>query len=273
MIKPHRYLCLDMGASTVKLAEFQVSKNGGLQLKRFNYAEINVDPSQQEQHSVITSEVIQELLKETGVKRAPVMLTVPGQSVFTRFVKLPAVEETRVVQIIQYEAQQNVPFPMEEVVWDYQLTAGGTDEELEVVLVAIKSEIIEEMTDAVRGAKLELQVVDVAPMALYNAVRYNYPEWFAPDAPKKECVMILDVGARTSNLVFVEENKIFSRSISIGGNAMTQAIASELNISFEEAEKLKRQKGIVGLGGAYEEPPDEVQAQLGKIIRNVFTPM
>jgi type IV pilus assembly protein PilM len=270
MLNFKRFLCLDIGASTVKLAQFTIGKDGQLILEKFNSAEVSVDPSQQEQHSPITSDIIRELIRETGAKKSPTLLAVPGQSVFTRFVKLPAVEETRVVQIIQYEAQQNVPFPMDEVVWDYQLIGAAEQGELEVVLVAIKSEIIEELTDTVRGADLRLEVVDVAPMALYNAARFNYPEWFAPDAEKKECVVLLDIGARTSNLVFVESNKIFSRSIPIAGNAITQAIATEFGLSFREAEQLKRDKGMVGLGGAYEDPPDETQARASKIIRNVI---
>ncbi len=271
MLNFKRFLCLDIGASTVKLAEFTVSKGGALTLEKFNSAEVSVDPSQQELHSPITSDIIREVIRETGAKKSPTLLSVPGQSVFTRFVKLPAVEETKVVQIIQYEAQQNVPFPMDEVVWDYQLIGTADEGELEVVLVAIKSEIIEELTDIVRDADLRLEVVDVAPMALYNAARYNYPEWFAPDAEKKECVALLDIGARTSNLVFVEGNKIFSRSIPIAGNVITQAIATEFGISFREAEQLKRDKGLVGLGGAYEDPPDETQARVSKIIRNAIT--
>lgn len=271
MLNLNRFLCLDIGASTVKLAEFTVAKDGRLTLEKFNTAEVSVDPSQQEQHSPITSDIIRELIRETGAKKSPTLLSVPGQSVFTRFVKLPAVEETKVVQIIQYEAQQNVPFPMDEVVWDYQLIGTAEQGELEVVLVAIKSEIIEELTDTVRGADLRLEVVDVAPMALYNCARFSYPEWFAPDAEKKECVILLDIGARTSNLVFVEGNKIFSRSIPIAGNVITQAIATEFGISFREAEQLKRSKGMVGLGGAYEDPPDETQARVSKIIRNVIT--
>jgi Tfp pilus assembly protein PilN len=83
--------------------------------------------------------------------------------------------------------------------------------------------------------------------------------------------MILDIGARTTNLLFLEGNRVFSRSIPIAGNAISQSIAAELNVSFAEAEQLKRAKGFVALGGAYEEPADEQQARISKIIRNVMT--
>ena len=96
---------------------------------------------------------------------------VPGQSVFARFVKLPAVEEEKVERLIEFEAQQNVPFPINEVVWDYQLVGGGADEQIQVVLVAIKSDLLEEMNAAVEGSGLRTEIVGVAPMALYNAFR------------------------------------------------------------------------------------------------------
>ena len=87
---------------------------------------------------------------------------------FSRFVKLPPVSKDKLYQIIQYEAQQNVPFPIDELVWDYQLI-GQSREDADVMLAAIKAEIIEQLTDAVGMAGLETDLVDVAPMALYNA--------------------------------------------------------------------------------------------------------
>ena len=190
--------------------------------------------------------------------------SVSGQSVFTRFVKLPPVEESKVVQIIQYEAQQNVPFPIEEVIWDYQLLGKTEQGELEVVLLAIKSDIIEELTEGVETAGLQTEIVDVAPMALSNAVRYNEGE-------AAGCTLVVDMGARTTSLLFLEQNRIFSRSIPIAGNAITQSIAAEFNVPFLDAEQMKRAKGFVALGGAYEEPADEQQARISKIIRNVMT--
>ena len=99
-----------------------------------------------------------------------------GQSVFARFVKLPAVEEEKIERIIAFEAQQNVPFPIDEVVWDYQLVGAGTDEQIQVVLVAIKADLLEEINAAVESTGLRTTIVDVATMALYNAFRYNYSD-------------------------------------------------------------------------------------------------
>ncbi|MGD0651123.1 MAG: pilus assembly protein PilM, partial [Verrucomicrobiia bacterium] len=123
---------------------------------------------------------------------------------------------------------------------------------------------IEELNEGVESAELRTETVDVAPMALYNAVRYN-------EGDTEGCTMVVDIGARTTNLLFMEQNRVFSRSIPIAGNVITQSIAAEFNIPFLEAEQLKRSKGFVALGGAYAEPGDEQQARVSKIIRNVMT--
>jgi len=174
------------------------------------------------------------------------------------------VDESKVVQIIQYEAQQNVPFPIDEVIWDYQIVGNSPQNELEVVLLAIKSDIIEDLNDGVESADLRTETVDVAPMALCNAVRFN-------EGDIEGCTMVVDIGARTTNLLFLEKTRVFSRSIPIAGNAITQSIAAEFSIPFLDAEQLKRSKGFVALGGAYAEPEDEQQARVSKIIRNVMT--
>jgi type IV pilus assembly protein PilM len=265
MLASDKILALDIGAATVKVAEFQPSKtSGGLRLTNFNYAELGIDPEHEESRKALIISTLANALKEKNIRATRVIFSVPGQSVFTRFVKLPPVEESKVVQIIQYEAQQNVPFPIEEVIWDYQLLGSTPSGELEVVLLAIKSDIIEELREDVESAGLQTEMVDVAPMALCNAVRYN-------EGDTEGCTMIVDIGARTTNLLFLEKGRVFSRSIPIAGNAITNGIKDELNISFAEAEQLKKLKGFVALGGAYEEPPDIQQAQISKIIRNQMT--
>ena len=264
MFGNERILGLDIGANTLKVGEFEVTKGQALRLTNFNYADLGLDPEHEENRKALLVATIRNMLKEKGIKHGKVIFSVSGQSVFTRFVKLPPVDESKVVQIIQYEAQQNVPFPINEVVWDYQLVGTNAQGELEVVLLAIKSNIIEELQEGVDSVGLRTTKVDVAPMALYNAMRYNYGDL-------EGCTVMLDIGARTTNLLFIEKNKIFSRSIPIAGNAISQSVAAEFNIPFNEAEQLKRRVGFVALGGAYEEPEDQAQARVSKIIRNVMT--
>ncbi len=264
MFSEDRILGLDIGAATVKLGEFHVSSSHGLRLSNFNYADLGLDPEHDEARQAQIVSTIRNVLQERRIRSGKVVFSVSGQQVFTRFVKLPPVEEAKVAQIIQYEAQQNVPFPIDEVVWDYQLVGGESGGELDVVLLAIKSKIIEELNDSVQAAGLRTTRVDVAPMALYNALRYNYGDL-------EGCTVLLDIGARTTNLLFVEKNKLFTRSIPIAGNAITQSITTEFNVSFAEAEQLKKKHSFVALGGAYEEPEDQTQARISKICRNVMT--
>ena len=264
MLGSERILALDIGASTVKVGEFQVAKGQGLRLINFNFADLGIDPDHEENRKALIVSTIRNVVREKNIKATNVAFSVSGQSVFTRFVKLPPVDESKVAQIIQYEAQQNVPFPIDEVIWDYQLLGSNPQGELEVVLLAIKSDIIEELTEGVESAGLRTDVVDVAPMALYNAVRYNYGDL-------EGCTMIIDIGARTTNLLFIEQNRVFSRSIPIAGNAITQSVAAEFSVPFLEAEHMKKMYGFVALGGAYEEPENETQARVSKIIRNVMT--
>ena len=264
MLGSERILALDIGASTVKVGEFQVAKGHGLRLTNFNFADLGIDPDHEENRKALIVSTVRNAVREKNIKATKVVFSVSGQSVFTRFVKLPPVGESKVAQIIHYEAQQNVPFPIDEVIWDYQLLGSNPQGELEVVLLAIKSDIIEELTEGVESAGLRTEMVDVAPMALYNAVRYNYGDLDG-------CTMIVDIGARTTNLLFIEQNRVFSRSIPIAGNAITQSVAAEFSVPFLEAEHMKKMYGFVALGGAYEEPENETQARVSKIIRNVMT--
>ncbi len=265
MSKGHRILALDIGASTLKLAEFVSTRDGGIELTAFGVSSLGSEnASDQERIAVITS-TIKELMHDCRIKPGPVLLSVSGQSVFSRFVKLPPVDKDKVYQIILYEAQQNVPFPINEVVWDYQLIGRG-EGELDVMLAAIKADIIIGLTDAVEAAGLATDLVDVAPMALYNALRYNY-------ADTAGCTLVIDIGARSTDLIFVEEGRVFIRSVPVAGNAITQQIMREFEISHDDAEEMKKAHAFVAFGGAYEDPKSEVAGKVSKIVRNVMTRM
>ena len=189
----------------------------------------------------------------------------PGFHVFSKFVKLPPVDSGKVNQIILYEAQQNVPFPLSEVVWSYQILGSTPTGELEVLLVAIKSDIVEGLFRVTESSGLHLQLTDVSPAALCNAFRFNYSDL------DSDCTMLLDIGAKTSNLLFFEKGKVFSRSINLGANSITQDFINESKLKFDVAEKIKIDEGFVSLGGAYEEPENAHQAAISKIARQFMT--
>ena len=264
MLNTKSFLAVDFGAGSLKLAEFEINEAGGLRLKNFSIKPLGLEGAQESSREATVLKALREVLAETGTKARDINVCAPGFQVFSKFVKLPPVDAGKVTQIIQYEAQQNVPFPLAEVVWDYQILGSSTGGELEVLLVAIKSDVVEGLFRMAEEAKLRLQLCDVSPAALCNAFRYNYGEL-------EGCTMLLDIGAKTSNLLFFENGKVFSRSISLGANSITQDFANEAKLKYEVAEAKKIAEGFVSLGGAYAEPESEYQAAIAKIARQFMT--
>jgi type IV pilus assembly protein PilM len=258
------FLCGDFGAGTLKVAEFQVNPDGSLTLRHYALRSLGLEGSQDANRQEVLLRSLQDLLSDKRFSSKDINICAAGFNVFSKFVKLPPVDAAKVTQIIQYEAQQNVPFPLEEVAWDYQILGAAPSGELEVLLVAIKTEIIEALFKTVEKAGIAVHLVDASPAALCNAYRYNYGD-------EEGCTMLLDIGAKTSNLLFFEKGKVFSRSINIGANAITQDFGTEARLGFPEAEQIKIEQGFVGLGGAYAEPDNPHQAQISKIARQVMT--
>src|SRR5260221_7068613 len=264
MLNTKTFLAVDFGAGTLKLAEFEINEAGGLRLKQYGFRALGAEGAQENAREALIQKALQELMTEKGIKSKTVNVCAPGFHVFSKFVKLPPVDATKVSQIIQYEAQQNVPFPLAEVVWDYQILGSAAGGELEVLLVGIKSDVVEGLFRVAEQAKLKLNLCDASPAALCNAFRYNYGDL-------DDCTMLLDIGAKTSNLLFFEKDKVFSRSINLGANAITQDFANEAKLKFDEADKIKVAEGFVSLGGAYEEPENPNQAAISKIARQFMT--
>jgi type IV pilus assembly protein PilM len=264
-----RLISLNLGSQTVGLAEFRVQPHGGLILLDYRLRETPLDPAtgqRREAHTALheTAVVLREMMHELRIKNGAVNCALPAQSVFARFVKLPSLEHQKLEKIIAFEAQQNVPFPIDDVVWDYQIVGGGLEEQIQVILVAIKHDLLDEVNGGVEETGLHTSTIDVAPMALYNAFRYSYPN-------VNDCSLLVDIGARTTNVLFIEPRRIFSRSLPIGGSAITGAIAREFGESFEAAETRKKRDGFVGLGGAYAEPSDHDIARVSKLARSTMT--
>src|SRR5437899_7397689 len=264
MLKSKSFLAIDFGAGSLKVAEFEVNEAGGLRLKQYGFRSLGAEGAQESAREAAILKALPELLTERGMKSKVVNVCAPGFHVFSKFVKLPPVDAGKVTQIIQYEAQQNVPFPLEEVVWDYQILDSTPGGELEVLLVAIKSDIVEGLFRVTATGGLRLQLADVSPAALCNAFSYNYGDL-------EDCTMLLDIGAKTSNLLFFEKGKVFSRSINLGANSITQDFANESKLKYDVAEKIKIEEGFATLGGAYEEPENPHQAAISKIARQFMT--
>src|SRR4051812_46642907 len=264
MLNVKSFLAVDFGAGSLKMAEFEVNESGGLRLKQYGLKSLGAEGAQEATREATILKALNAMIAEKGIKSKAVNVCAPGFHVFSKFVKLPPVDAGKVTQIIQYEAKSNVPFPLAEVVWDYQILGSTPGGELEGLLVAIKADIVEGLFRVTESAGLSLKVADVSPAALCNAFRYNYGDL-------DDCTMLLDIGAKTSNLLFFEKGKVFSRSINLGANSITQDFANEAKLKYDPAEKIKIDEGFVSLGGAYEEPENHHQAAISKIARQFMT--
>ena len=257
-------ITLNIGSQTVGLAEFRVQTHGGLALVDYRLREILAEPGGEGMRHAQIATALREMMHELHIKRGTVNYAIAAHSAFLRFVKLPLVDEEKIDRIIGFEAQQNVPFPINEVVWDYQLVGGGTEEQVRVVIVAVKADYLEDINAAVEESGLRVNKIGMATTGLYNAFRYNYSELSG-------CSLLVDIGARTTNLIFIEPGNVFFRNIPMGGNSITAAISKEFGEPFAAAELRKKRDGFVSLGGVYAGPADSDVARVSKIARNTMT--
>ena len=254
-----RIITVSIGSQTVSMAEFLNTSNG-VTLQAFETRELLADPaadaSRVSQATLSFSEMVESMKLK---KNVPVYCTLPSLSVFSRPVKLLHVEPGKLAETVAFEAQQNIPYPLAEVVWDYKVVSPPNTEDPEVLIVAAKTDLLEDWTDAAHQSKLNPEAFELAPIAIYNAFLYNYGE-------PKECCLLIDLGARTTNLFFLEPGKFFFRVISSGGSALTAAVAKEFGENFTAAENRKRASGFVAQGSNFEEHPDPNIARLLSLI-------
>jgi len=258
-----RRVILDIGASEIRIGELLPDRSGWPALRQLSSLVLGIDPTKGSEFFPAVLQGLENLAQTSGIKAGPATLCLGGPSVFSRVIKVPQAAPAQVSQMIGFEAQQAIP-AIEEACWDFQIFPAGHGDELEAMILAIKKESVEEMIAAAMKSNFIVDSVELAPAAIINAFRYNYPEIQTP-------TLILDVGARSTNIILVEGEKIFCRVVPLGGASITQAIATDLQESFVGAETLKRAKGFVHPGGAYEDPSDEFAARISKLSRGVVT--
>ena len=195
----------------------------------------------------IIPQSLETFLSRNNIKDSRIALSVPGQNALARFIQLPPVESSKIAQIVEYEARQQIPFALEEVIWDYQPLGGGMEEsgftlEAEVGLFAMKRDQVESQMRPFGERKIELDLVQIAPLALYNFVTHDRmgmrpgKDFDATD----EYQVVCDLGAENSTLLITNGEKIWIRNVPIGGNKFTRALVKEMKLTFAKAEHLKQ---------------------------------
>jgi type IV pilus assembly protein PilM len=194
----------------------------------------------------LINEALEQFVSRNDLAGESVAIAVPGQSGLARFIKLPPVERKKIPDIVKYEARQQIPFALEDVVWDYQPLAGSEEEgyaiETEVGLFAMKRDQVARHLKPLESAGIPVDIIQLAPLAIYNFVcfdRLNLEGAYDAANPPKSTV-IISLGTDTTDLVITNGYRVWQRSIPIGGNHFTKALTKELKLTFAKAEHLKR---------------------------------
>ena len=228
---------LDIGSSAIKLVELK-EKKGGYELVKLGVERLSpeaiVDGSIMDSSMVV--ETISKLNSEKGVKNSNYATSLSGHSVIIKKISLPAMSPDELAESIQWEAEQYIPFDINDVNLDYvPLTAPGSGDNIEVILVAVKKEKINDYTSVISQTGKNPVLVDVDAFALQNAYEMNN------DVDEGKVLALVNIGASVTNVnVLSGSNSLFWRDITFGGNQYTDAIQRELSLSFEQAEELKR---------------------------------
>ena len=259
-----RILSLSLGSQQVTGAVFSKTASGGLRLEKLERRDFVGDPSEDGLRNAQAAQALKELVTSLKMKGAKTSYVISSFPVLVKFTSLPALDGARVDQIVEFEAQQQVPYPINEVVWGYQLMGEPGDVEVEVALAAIKSDELTEIDNMVLAAGLNSNGAEFSPAALYNALRFNYSD-------VEETTLLIDIGARTTDMIFMEGGKLFIRTVKIGGADISRAIAKEFGTDFGSADHRKVMDGFVALGGPYADHDDPEIAAISKVVRNSLT--
>jgi type IV pilus assembly protein PilM len=236
---------VDIGSSAVKAVELKPGGRGG----EYHLVKLGLEPLPPEaivdgaiMDSGAVIDAIQRLFSANKIKTAEVATSVSGNAVIVKKISLPQMTQEELAESIHWEAEQYIPFDIQDVALDYELVEGsGSGGNMDVMLIAVKKDKISDYTSAISQAGKTASVVDVDVFALQNCYEVNY------GVDPGRVVALLNVGASIMNINIVKGgNSIFNRDIAVGGNQYTDAIQKDLNLSFEQAENLKKGARVEG---------------------------
>ncbi len=253
-------LVVDIGSSAIRLCELVPTK-AGYQLAKYYQREVLVDPLlDDEAKRKLRSTALKALLKEAKVRTRKTVVAVPGRSVFTRTRTLPPVPEYKVTQIVRYEIQQQIPFALDQIALDYQILTRTEGGGYDVMMAAIKVDVVDKQLDVLRESKCRIDTVDVCPLADYNWLKHT-----GEFGAEGECVALLDLGACTTDIIIERGGQFrFTRPLNLAGDDVTSAIRDAFGINFADAERMKRERGFAPTG----DPKRD--GKLGEVIGQVL---
>ncbi|HVL65630.1 MAG TPA: type IV pilus assembly protein PilM [Vicinamibacterales bacterium] len=237
---------LDIGSSTVKAVELKAAGRG---YRVAAYGTEPLPPDSIVDGAIIdgaaVADAIRRLFDGRGIRTRDVAASLSGNAVIVKKITLPVMTETELAESIYWEAEQYIPFDIQDVNLDYQVLDGADaagKSTMDVLLVAAKKEKIADYTGVIAQAGRTAVVVDVDAFALQNAYEVNYG--IEPGA----VVVLLNAGASATNINILNgDQSVFTRDVSIGGNAYTEALQRELNLPYDAADQLKRGHAVDGI--------------------------
>ena len=267
MAAAKKLLVLDLGMQSLRLAEFASSPGGPLQLLRAAKRDFLLDPSLDTTRPDQIRLALEEILKEWKLKSGRLSLILPAHTVFTKVapVEVPGGNIEQIGAVVAFEAQHNIPFPLNEVIWDHVVMGQTPAGAVNVVFIAVKADLLEQLCKSIATTGLQIVSITPALLALYDAFRNACPE-----ERLSSTSLLLDIGSRTSNLIISAPGSFYSRSIPSGGLAVTSAIAKDMSLELDEAETLKVSRGSVALGAGFAPPSDPVEANLAHLTRQAL---
>lgn len=251
------YLGIDLGRGSIKLVELKDEK-GKPRLVTYAYAEKGFDFVKSDSRSDMESAayLLKELLQKSKADTTQVIASLPGFSVFSSVINLPSMPEKDLISAIHWEAKKFIPMPIEEVVLDWKTLKTFEDKReetnLKILLTAAPRNLVKKYLEIFRIAGLELLSLETESFALSRSLVGNDPS----------TIMICNLGAKVSDAVIVEKGiPVLNRSFNLGGETITNAIASNLNIDYKRAEQFKMD---IGLGSS-------ADGVIPKVIEEVLT--
>ena len=261
---------LDVGSSSIKLVELKERKAG-----EFSLVRVGVEPLSPEaivdgsiMDSSLVVDAIQKLAQETGAKGANFATSVSGHSVIIKKIQVPAMPAAELEESIHWEAEQYIPFDINDVRLDYVVLSEGDigDESMEVLLVAVKRDKVNDYVSVISQSGKNPAIVDLDAFAMQNAFEANY------DVDAGKVVALVNMGAGVTNInILAHGATVFWRDISFGGNQFTEALQREFNLSFDQAEQVKRGQDVEGCSAAEARTVlDAVSAEMASEIQKTF---
>ena len=225
---------IDVGRCALKALKLRMAADGMVEVVGHDYIEHAMILSQPEadRHELIAA-ALEKFLSRNDITKDRVVVSVPGQHTLARFTKLPPVAPKRIPDIVRYEADQQIPFDMDEVIWDYQTFQQEGLPDIEVGIFAMKRELLREHLLHFEQVAIEPIAVQSVPLAVYNAAQFD-------GLLSEKTTVILDIGAENTDLVIGTANSLWTRTIPLGGNNFTEALVKAFKLSFSKAESLKR---------------------------------